>query len=103
MSQPSRSVAILVACVPSLRRATRVQRVDLSKKEQLRAEYKELYPLHKVPLLRVDDGGATMTVPESHAIMRFLCTARRGVPDHFYPTCARRRAGMCDLVVFDFS
>lgn len=102
VSQPSRSAAILVASVPSLRRKTRIRRVDLAKKEQLRAEYTEMYPLHKVPLLRVEDGhleGGPMIVPESHAIMRFLCTDRRNqVPDHFYPSCPRRRA-QCDAVM----
>lgn len=54
--------------------------VNLAKKQHLRAEYKSVNPLGKIPCY-TEDG---FSLAESGAILRYLA-ATNEVPDHWYP------------------
>ncbi|OWM72030.1 hypothetical protein CDL15_Pgr017913 [Punica granatum] len=57
-------------------------RVDLSKRQHLSSEFKEINPMGKVPAI----------VDGSHAILFYLACAFPGIPDHWYPADLFRRA-----------
>lgn len=105
LSQPSRAVCLLNRCASlgavehSLRLRAGDQRTDA---------YKALSPLAKVPLLveratgsaaavsflgRSSDA-AVYALPESCAILRYLCNSRRSVAEHWYPVAPRQRAAV---------
>ncbi|KAJ7952325.1 Glutathione S-transferase [Quillaja saponaria] len=85
MSQPSR--AVLIFC-----KVTGIDfeeiKVELSKRQQLSSEFKEINPMGKVPA--IVDGRFKLF--ESHAILIYLSCAFPGVPDHWYPADLFRRA-----------
>ena len=89
LSQPSRALLIFCRCSGV---AVDEVRVSLRKGDQRAAAYRAINPLLKVPcLLETDDSGETFNLPESCAILRYLC-ASGSVPGHWYPTEARARA-----------
>ncbi|PON62852.1 S-crystallin [Parasponia andersonii] len=85
MSQPSR--AVLIFCKVNGIEFEEVK-VDISKRQQLTPEYKEINPMGKVPA--IVDGRFKLF--ESHAILRYLACAFPGVPDHWYPADLFKRA-----------
>ncbi|KAI4326968.1 hypothetical protein L6164_019477 [Bauhinia variegata] len=85
MSQPSRSV--LIFCKVNGIDFEEIK-VEISKREQLSPEFKEINPLKKLPA--IVDGRFKLF--ESHAILAYLACAFPGVPDHWYPADLFRRA-----------
>jgi len=83
-SQPARAVAIF--CRANNMGAQEIK-VDLSRKETRKPEYKKINPMGTVPCIN-DDG---FQLYESHAILRYLATTRN-VADHWYPEEAKKRA-----------
>ncbi|GMN32162.1 hypothetical protein TIFTF001_003544 [Ficus carica] len=85
MSQPSR--AVLIFCKVNGIDFQEVK-VDISKRQQLSPEYKEINPMGQVPT--IVDGRFKLF--ESHAILIYLACVFPGVPDHWYPADLFRRA-----------
>ncbi|PKI45507.1 hypothetical protein CRG98_034098 [Punica granatum] len=85
MSQPSR--AVIIFCKVNGIDFEEVK-VDLSKRQHLSSEFKEINPMGKVPA--IVDGRFKLF--ESHAILIYLSCAFPGVPDHWYPADLFRRA-----------
>ncbi|GMN32164.1 hypothetical protein TIFTF001_003545 [Ficus carica] len=85
LSQPSR--AVLIFCKVNGIEFEEV-RIDLSKRQQLSPEYKEINPMRKVPA--IVDGRFKLF--ESHAILIYLACAFPGVADHWYPADLFSRA-----------
>ncbi|XP_024031262.1 LOW QUALITY PROTEIN: glutathione S-transferase T1 [Morus notabilis] len=85
MSQPSR--AVLIFCKVNGIEFEEV-RIDISKRQQLSPEYKEINPMGQVPA--IVDGRFKLF--ESHAILIYLACVFPGVPDHWYPADLFRRA-----------
>ncbi|KAI4326969.1 hypothetical protein L6164_019478 [Bauhinia variegata] len=85
MSQPSR--AVLSFC-----RLNGIDfeeiKVDISKRQQLSPEFKEINPMQKVPAIL----HGSFKLFESHAILVYLASAFPGIADHWYPTDLFRRA-----------
>ncbi|KAI9117971.1 hypothetical protein K1719_011113 [Acacia pycnantha] len=85
MSQPSR--AVLLFC-----RLNRLDfdeiKVDISKRQQLSPEFKEINPMQRVPAI----AHGNINLFESHAILIYLATAFPGIADHWYPADIHRRA-----------
>ncbi|KAK6935377.1 Glutathione S-transferase, N-terminal [Dillenia turbinata] len=85
MSQPSR--AVILFC-----KLNRIEfeeiKVDLTKRQQLSPEYKEINPMVQVPA--IVDGRFKLF--ESHAILIYLACVFPGVADHWYPADLTRRA-----------
>jgi len=106
LSQPSRAVCLLNRCA-NLGAVEHTLR--LRGGEQRTEAYKALSPLAKVPLLveRAAGGAsagaasflsrssaaAVYSLPESCAILRYLCSSRR-LNDHWYPGAHRQRAAV---------
>ncbi|GAB2217407.1 hypothetical protein Drorol1_Dr00000590 [Drosera rotundifolia] len=85
MSQPSR--AVLLFCKLNSIDFEEVK-VDLSKRQQLSTEFKEINPLMKVPA--IVDGRFKLF--ESHAILIYLACSFPGVADHWFPADLSKRA-----------
>lgn len=85
MSQPSR--AVIIFCKVNGIDFEEI-RVDLSKRQQLSAEFKEINPMQKVPA--IVDGRFKLF--ESHAILIYLAGSFPGVADHWYPADVSRKA-----------
>ncbi|KAB1223233.1 Glutathione S-transferase T1 [Morella rubra] len=85
MSQPSR--AVIIFCKFNGIEFEEIK-VDLAKRQQLSAEFKEINPMGKVPA--IVDGRFKLF--ESHAILIYLACAFPGVADHWYPADLSRRA-----------
>ncbi|KDP25451.1 hypothetical protein JCGZ_20607 [Jatropha curcas] len=85
MSQPSR--AVLIFCKVNGIDFEEVK-IDISKRQQLSHEFKEINPMGKVPA--IVDGRFKLF--ESHAILTYLACAFRGVADHWYPADLSKRA-----------
>jgi len=87
LSQPSRAILIFL-------KANGIEfeeiKVDLAKRQQLSAEFKEINPMGQVPA--IDDGGFKLF--ESHAILTYLACAKPGVADHWYPSDLFKRASI---------
>ncbi|XP_028807174.1 glutathione S-transferase T1 [Neltuma alba] len=85
MSQPSR--AVLLFC-----RLNRLDfdeiKVDISKRQQLSPQFKEINPMQKVPAI----AHGTFNLFESHAILIYLATAFPRIADHWYPADIYGRA-----------
>ncbi|XP_061373753.1 glutathione S-transferase T1-like [Gastrolobium bilobum] len=85
MSQPSR--AVLIFC-----RFNGIDfeeiKVDISKRQQLSPEFREVNPLQKVPAIV----HGSFNLSESHAILVYLASAFPGIADHWYPTDLFRRS-----------
>jgi len=83
-SQPSRAILLLLKCggVPFTEAA-----VVLRKREHLSPAFRDALPLGKVPVLREGD----WTLPESCAILRYLCDTRPSLAA-WYPRAPRERA-----------
>ncbi|KAL4423418.1 hypothetical protein ABPG77_009996 [Micractinium sp. CCAP 211/92] len=84
MSQPCRTVVIFckAAGVPY-----EEVRTVISRGEQRKAPFLAINPLGKIPALQE----GSFCLPESAAIMRYLCETRQ-VADHWYPSEPRERA-----------
>ncbi|KAF5206488.1 Glutathione s-transferase [Thalictrum thalictroides] len=85
MSQPSR--AVIIFCKVNGIEFEEI-RVDLSKREHLKPEFKAINPMAKVPA--IVDGRFKLF--ESHAILSYLSCAFPGVADHWYPADLFKRA-----------
>ncbi|XP_070011803.1 glutathione S-transferase T1-like isoform X1 [Nicotiana tabacum] len=85
MSQPSR--ALLIFCKLNGIDFEEVY-INLSKRQHLSPEFKEVNPLKQVPAIM--DGRFKLF--ESHAILRYLACAFPGVADHWYPADLYKRA-----------
>ncbi|KAG2677310.1 hypothetical protein I3843_12G093600 [Carya illinoinensis] len=85
MSQPSR--AVIIFCKVNGIDFDEIK-VDVSKRQHLSAEFKEINPMEKVPA--IVDGRFKLF--ESHAILIYIACAFPGVPDHWYPADVSRRA-----------
>lgn len=85
MSQPSR--AVIIFCKVNGINFEEIK-VDLSKRQHLSAEFKEINPMRQVPT--IFDGRFKLF--ESHAILIYLASAFPGVADHWYPADVTRRA-----------
>ncbi|KAF3448552.1 hypothetical protein FNV43_RR09265 [Rhamnella rubrinervis] len=85
MSQPSR--AVIIFCKANGIDFDEI-RIDISKRQHLTPEYKEINPMKQVPA--IVDGRFRLF--ESHAILIYLACAFPGVLDHWYPADLFRRA-----------
>ncbi|MCD7460879.1 Glutathione S-transferase theta-1 [Datura stramonium] len=85
MSQPSR--AVIIFCKLNGIDFEEV-RIDISKRQQLSPEFKEVNPMRQVPA--IIDGRFKLF--ESHAILRYLACAFPGIADHWYPADLYKRA-----------
>ncbi|XP_062147036.1 glutathione S-transferase T1 isoform X1 [Alnus glutinosa] len=85
MSQPSR--AVIIFCKVNGIDFEEI-RVDLSKRQQLSPEFKEINPMRRVPA--IVDGRFKLF--ESHAILIYLACSFPGVADHWYPADVSRKA-----------
>ncbi|XP_054814489.1 glutathione S-transferase T1-like isoform X2 [Prosopis cineraria] len=85
MSQPSR--AVLLFCRLSGIDFDEIK-VDISKRQQLSPEFREINPMQKVPAIV----HGSFNLFESHAILIYLATAFPGIADHWYPCDVYRRA-----------
>ncbi|XP_059444755.1 glutathione S-transferase T1 [Corylus avellana] len=85
LSQPSR--AVIIFCKVNGIDFEEI-RVDLSKRQQLASEFKEINPFQKVPA--IVDGRFKLF--ESHAILIYLACSFPGVADHWYPADVSRKA-----------
>ncbi|KAL0447996.1 UNVERIFIED_CONTAM: Glutathione S-transferase T1 [Sesamum latifolium] len=85
MSQPSR--AVIIFCKLNGIEFEEV-RVDLSKRQQLTPEFREINPMKKLPA--IVDGRFKLF--ESHAILIYLASVFPGVADHWYPADLFKRA-----------
>ena len=68
--------------------------VNIAKGGTRTASFLAINPLGKVPFLfEKGDGGEYVGVPESSAIMRYLCITRvNSIQPHWYPADAKARA-----------
>ncbi|KAH0687779.1 hypothetical protein KY290_019391 [Solanum tuberosum] len=62
--------------------------IDLSKRQQLSPEYREINPIRQIPAIM--DGRFKLS--ESHAILRYLACAFPRIADHWYPADLYKRA-----------
>ncbi|KAK4422624.1 Glutathione S-transferase T1 [Sesamum alatum] len=85
MSQPSR--AVIIFCKLNGIDFEEVK-IDLSKRQQLTPEFREINPMRKVPA--IVDGRFKLF--ESHAILIYLACVFPGVADHWYPADLFKRA-----------
>ncbi|XP_011072471.1 glutathione S-transferase T1 [Sesamum indicum] len=85
MSQPSR--AVIIFCKLNGIDFEEV-RVDLSKRQHLTPEFREINPMKKLPA--IVDGRFKLF--ESHAILIYLACVFPGVADHWYPADLFKRA-----------
>ncbi|XP_073055653.1 glutathione S-transferase T1 isoform X1 [Primulina eburnea] len=85
MSQPSR--AVIIFCKLNGIDFEEVK-IDLSKRQQLTPEFREINPMRQVPA--IVDGRFKLF--ESHAIMIYLASVFPGVADHWYPADVFKRA-----------
>ncbi|KAK3034561.1 hypothetical protein RJ639_033807 [Escallonia herrerae] len=85
MSQPSR--AVIIFCKVNGIEFEEIK-VELSKRQHLSPEFKEINPMKKVPT--IVDGRFKLF--ESHAILIYLACAFPGVADHWYPADLFKRA-----------
>ncbi|KAJ9147910.1 hypothetical protein P3X46_030024 [Hevea brasiliensis] len=85
MSQPSR--AVIIFCKVNGIDFEEV-RIDITKRQQLSTEFKEINPMGKVPA--IVDGRVKLF--ESHAILIYLACVFPGVADHWYPADLFKRA-----------
>ncbi|XP_054895889.1 glutathione S-transferase theta-2 isoform X2 [Poeciliopsis prolifica] len=95
MSQPCRAVHILLT---RTKIPHRVHSVALRKGEHRTAEFSELNPMQKVPVLV--DGGFILT--ESDAILKYLATTF-DLPEHWYPWQPERRARVDEYLAWHHS
>ncbi|XP_029961493.1 glutathione S-transferase theta-2 [Salarias fasciatus] len=95
MSQPCRALHILLTCtgIPH-----QVRTVALRKGEHRTAEFTELNPMNRVPVV-VEDG---FTLTESDAILKYLVT-KYNVPEHWYPRQPERRARVDEYTAWHHS
>ncbi|CAN9512817.1 unnamed protein product [Ophioblennius macclurei] len=95
LSQPCRAVHILLTCtgIPHT-----VRTVALRKGEHRSAEFTELNPMNKVPVV-VNDG---FILTESDAILKYLVTKYK-VPEHWYPQQPERRARVDEYTAWHHS
>lgn len=84
MSQPSRSVMLLLKCNSI---AYTPKFVNVAKGEQFSDEFKRINPTAKVPAIQDND----FTLFESEAILKYLC-ATQSLPDHWYPKEQKARS-----------
>ncbi|GAB4834395.1 Glutathione S-transferase theta-1 [Ancistrocladus abbreviatus] len=85
MSQPSRAVVLFC----KLNRINFEEiKIDISKRQHLSPEFKEINPMRQVPAL-VD---GRFKLFESHAILIYLASAFPGAADHWYPADVSKRA-----------
>ncbi|TKY60616.1 Glutathione S-transferase T1 [Spatholobus suberectus] len=63
-------------------------KVDISKRQHLSPEFREVNPLQKVPAIV----HGSFNLSESHAILIYLASAFPGIADHWYPRDFFRRA-----------
>ncbi|KDP36315.1 hypothetical protein JCGZ_09530 [Jatropha curcas] len=84
-SQPAR--AVLIFCKVNGIDFEEIN-IDLTKRQQLSPEFKEINPIGKVPA--IVDGRFKLF--ESHAILSYLACAFPGVADHWYPADLFKRA-----------
>ncbi|GAV57943.1 GST_N domain-containing protein [Cephalotus follicularis] len=85
MSQPSR--AVIIFCKVNGIDFEEI-RIDLSKRQHLSPEFKDINPMRQVPA--IVDGRFKLF--ESHAILIYLACVFPGVADHWYPTDLFKRA-----------
>ncbi|KAJ8766146.1 hypothetical protein K2173_021663 [Erythroxylum novogranatense] len=85
ISEPSR--AVIIFCKINDIDFEEV-RVELSKRENVSPEYKEINPMRQVPA--IVDGRFKLF--ESHAILIYLASAFPGVSNHWYPADVFKRA-----------
>ncbi|GLU05792.1 hypothetical protein SLE2022_228710 [Rubroshorea leprosula] len=85
LSQPSR--AVIIFCKVNGIEFEEIK-IDLSKRQQLSPEFKEINPMGKLPA--IVDGRFKLF--ESHAILIYLACAFPGVADHWYPADLFKRA-----------
>ncbi|XP_059276149.1 glutathione S-transferase T1-like [Lycium ferocissimum] len=85
MSQPSR--ALIIFCKLNGIDFEEV-RIELSKRQQLSPEFKDVNPMKQVPAIM--DGRFKLF--ESHAILRYLACAFPRIADHWYPADLYKRA-----------
>lgn len=85
MSQPSR--AVIIFCKLNGIDFEEIH-INLSKRQQLSPEFKEINPMKQVPAIM--DGRFKLF--ESHAILRYLACAFPGIADHWYPADLYKRA-----------
>ncbi|KZV16090.1 glutathione S-transferase family protein [Dorcoceras hygrometricum] len=85
MSQPSRAVVLF--CKSNGIDIEEVK-IDLSKRQHLTPEFREINPMKQVPA--IVDGRFKLF--ESHAIMIYLASVFPGVADHWYPADVFKRA-----------
>jgi glutathione S-transferase len=59
--------------------------IDLLKGDHMKPEYKAIFTMAKVPVLReLVEGEPDFNMLESHAIMKYMCKSRN-LSDHWYP------------------
>ncbi|PIN11871.1 Glutathione S-transferase [Handroanthus impetiginosus] len=85
MSQPSR--AVILFCKLNGIDFEEIK-IDLSKRQQLTREFRDINPLKKVPAIQ--DGRFKLS--ESHAILIYLASLYPGVADHWYPADVSKSA-----------
>ncbi|KAG5668174.1 hypothetical protein PVAND_016124 [Polypedilum vanderplanki] len=88
LSQPSRALYIFL----KLNNITaEFIIIDFPNGDHLTDEFKEINRFQKVPCIVDDDG---WKLAESIAILRYLMSKYKNIPDHFYPSDIRARAAV---------
>lgn len=99
-SAPCRSVLLLLRQLPELAQSIEIRSVDLSAGEHLTDEFLAINPQHTVPTFVVDEGPGPVSMWQSRAIMRCLCSVTpRGAG--FYPLVPMYRAQVDRLLDWD--
>ncbi|KAG5668173.1 hypothetical protein PVAND_016123 [Polypedilum vanderplanki] len=88
LSQPSRALYIFLKLnnIP-----VEYKDVNLLNGDHLTDEFREINRFQKVPCIVDDDG---WKLAESIAILRYLMSKYKNIPDHFYPSEIRARAAV---------
>lgn len=87
-SQPARAVLALFTMESTIIGKWEQVETSIFSGALHKKEFKEINPNAKVPAMQVldhDKGTPIFNMFESHAIMKYVC-AKRGLPDHWYPT-----------------